>query len=147
MIFYNSFQNAEDFLRAAGFRDIEHNRYYETDMYENSLGTAVGRRNLSAYGRDYTLLAVVVRGGGYKQEWAGNLTIDDGGMHAGFRDARDEALRFVKKYIQDHGITGNLKIWTGGHSRGASVSNLIGGFFAGGGNCLFRRQCIDYAGG
>ncbi len=52
--------------------------------------------------------------------------------------ARDEILRFTKKYIEKNNIKGNLKIWATGYSRGAAISNMVGGFFAGGG--------IDYFG-
>ena len=47
--------------------------------------------------------------------------------------ARDEVLRFVKQYIETGSIEGNLKLWIAGRSRGAAVSNLLAGFFAGGG--------------
>jgi uncharacterized repeat protein (TIGR02543 family) len=54
-------------------------------------------------------------------------------MCQGFKDARDEVLRFVRNYVASHGITGNVKVWTTGHSRGGTIANLVGGFFAGGG--------------
>ena len=50
-------------------------------------------------------------------------------MHAGFKAARDEVLRYAAKYMKDHGITGDLKVWIAGHSRGAATSNSLGGFF------------------
>ncbi len=131
--------NINNLLTALGFEDVETNAWYQTETLENSAAVAVGHRTVHAAGKAYTLLAIIPRSACYKQEWAGNFTVGDGMMHEGFKAARDEDLRFVKQYIGDHGITGDLKVWITGHSRGAAVANLLGGFFAGGG--------IDYFGG
>ena len=132
-----SARNVTDFLTAAGFEDVETNRYYTLEKQENSMGAAVGRRTVTAFGHVYTLLAVIPRSAGYKQEWAGNFTVGDGDLHEGFKAARDEVLRFMKQYMDKHGVTGELKIWLAGHSRGGAVSNLLGGFLAGGGAAYF----------
>ena len=130
--------NVKEFLTNAGFEDVQTNKFYTVEMQENSMGVAVGHRTIKAFGKDYTLLAIAPRGAGYRQEWSGNLMIDSGGAHDGFRTARDEVLRYIKKYVQDNGITGNLKLWIAGYSRGAAVANMVGGFFASGG--------VDYLG-
>ena len=131
------YQNIEGFLDAMDFEDIEHNRYYEQEKVENSCGAAAGHRTIRAFGKTYTLIAVMPRSAGYKEEWAGDFTVDDGYMHGGFKDGRDECLRFLKQYIQKHGIRGDLKFWIAGQSRGAAISNLIAGFLAGGGIAYF----------
>ena len=126
-------RNISDFLTSAGFSDVETNKYCSLHKEENSLGAAIGRKIITAYGKTYTLLAIMPRSAGYKQEWAGDFTIDDESMHSGFHDARDELLRFMKQYISEHSITGNLKVWTAGHSRGGASAYLLAGFLAGGG--------------
>lgn len=125
--------NVKEMLKAMGFENIEDNRYYHREMMVNSSGVAVGSKTMSVGGKDYTLLAIVTRSSGYKQEWGGNFDVGSGDIHEGFKAARDENLRFVKRYIQKNNIKGNLKVWIPGYSRGAAVANLIGGFFAGGG--------------
>ena len=90
-------RNISDFLTSAGFSDVETNKYYSLHKEENSLGAAIGRKIITAYGKTYTLLAIMPRSAGYKQEWAGDFTIDDESMHSGFHDARDELLRFMKQ--------------------------------------------------
>lgn len=120
-------------LTAMGFADVEANGYYRADTLPNSMGVAVGQRAIVAEGETYTLLVVAPRSGGYKREWVGNTTVGTGDIHQGFKEARDEVLRFVKAYVQKHGIEGKLKLWVAGHSRGAAVSNLVAGFFAAGG--------------
>lgn len=115
-------------LGSMGFSDIATNEYYSRLMLPNSVGVAIGRKTVEAFGKTYTLLAIVPRGAGYKQEWAGDMITGGGSIHEGFLQARDEVLRFAKKYINDNGIEGDLKIWTMGHSRGAGVANLLGAF-------------------
>lgn len=125
--------NIIDFLTKMEFEDVETNTYYKTEKHENSAGVCVGHKNIIQSGDSYTLLAVVPRSAGYKQEWAGNFIIGDGDIHEGFKAARDEILRFVKKYINENGISGKIKVWISGYSRGAAISDMLGGFFAGGG--------------
>ncbi len=126
-------RNIEGFLSAMGFRNIKVNGYYNRNCMNNSIGAAAGSRKLDVKGRKYTLIALFPRSDGYKQEWCGNFTVGAGDLHQGFREARDELLRFLKKYIKDNGIKGDIKVWTAGHSRGAAVANMTGGFLAGGG--------------
>ena len=129
----NNAHNVIDFLTKMEFEDVETNKYYKTEKHENSMGVCVGHKNIIQDGNSYTLLAIVPRSAGYKQEWSGNFTIGDGDIHEGFKAARDEILRFVKYYINENGIEGNIKVWISGYSRGAAISDMLGGFFAGGG--------------
>lgn len=130
--------NIKNFLNEMKFNNIESNKYYNLEKKENSVGVIIGNKTIIQDGIEYTLLAIIPRSAGYKQEWAGNFTIGNGDLHEGFKMARDEILRFTKKYIEKNNIKGNLKVWTTGYSRGAAISNMVGGFFAGGG--------IDYFG-
>lgn len=125
--------NIKNFLTAMKFNSLESNKYYNTEKKENSVGVIIGHKTIVQNGKEYTLLAIIPRSAGYKQEWAGNFTIGDGSMHEGFKSARDEIIRFTKEYIEKNNIKGNLKVWTTGYSRGAAISNMVGGFFAGGG--------------
>ena len=125
--------NIADMLEKMKFNNIKTNTYYTTEKHENSMGVIVGQKNIIQDGKTYTLLAIIPRSAGYKQEWAGNFIIGDGDIHEGFKAARDEILRFVKKYIEENNINGDLKIWTAGYSRGAAVTDMVAGFFAGGG--------------
>ena len=133
----NNGENVVNLLAGMGFQDVETNRYYDLEKLEDSCAAAVGHREIKAFGETYTLIAIAPRSALYKQEWVGNFNVGKDDMHAGFKAARDEVLRFVKQYINEHGITGKLKVWTAGHSRGSAVASMIGGFFAGGGIAYF----------
>ena len=134
---YNA-HNVIDFLTKIGFEDVSTNKYYTLEKLDNSASVAVGHKKINVSGNDYTLLAIIPRSASYKQEWSGNFWVGSDGIHKGFKAGRDEILRYVKKYIKDNNIEGNLKVWITGHSRGAALSNMLGAFFAGGG--------IDYFG-
>lgn len=126
--------NAKNMLKEMGFENIMENAYCSTNPLTDSAACVVGMRTIKAFGKDYTLLAVIPRSAGYKQEWVGNFDVGTGDVHKGFKAARDEILRFTKNYIAENNITGDLKVWTCGHSRGAAVANMLGGFFAGAGD-------------
>ena len=119
-------------LEALGFSDIQLNAYYRQDvMLEDSIGCAVARKTVKdGGGNEYTLLAVCPRNAGYHYEWAGNFKLGTGGIHQGFLAARDEMLRFMKYYIETNDISGRVKVWCPGYSRGAAAANLLGGFLA-----------------
>ena len=129
----NNSYNIVNFLNSMEFEDVSTNKYYTLEKQINSGGVAVGHKTIIADNKEYTLLVIAPRSAGYKQEWAGNFIVGDGDIHEGFKAARDEMLRYVKQYINENKISGALKIWTAGHSRGSALANLIGGFFAGGG--------------
>lgn len=130
---YDTDRNVSGLFQAMGFKDVEANSYARANTLPSSIGAVVGRRSLAENDKTYTLLALAVRGVGYQREWVGNVSVGEGNIHQGFKDARDEVLRFVRSYVQEHEITGSLKVWVSGHGRGGAVANLVAGFFAGGG--------------
>jgi len=137
----------KEFLTAAHFQDVETNTYYTVRSEENSAAAAFGHKTIRDGDNEYALLAIVIRSSNYTQEWTGNFTISGeggatGNMHAGFKAARDEVLRYAAKYLKAHGISGDVKVWIAGHSRGAAISNALGGFFAGGGDAYFQAMGI-----
>lgn len=81
-----------------------------------------------------TVLAVVLRGGGYGAEWASNFNVVDGDYnadHYGFGQAADKVKAELDNYIQElkadenTGIKGELKIWICGYSRAAATANRV----------------------
>ena len=74
---------------------------------------------------DSTLVAVAVRSGGYGAEWASNLTLGLSGDHAGFDDASSKVYEYLADYVNSRNITGKVKFWITGFSRGGATANLI----------------------
>ena len=132
---------AEKFARLLedfGFEDIALNDYYSTNtMLRDSIGCIMGRKTIRDGSGSHTLLAVFFRNAGYRDEWYGDFNIGASGIHADFLAARDETLRFMKQYVETHKVSGDVKVWAAGYSRGAATANLLGGFLA-------EEKTIDY---
>ncbi len=74
---------------------------------------------------DSTLVAVAVRSGGYGAEWASNLTLGSKGDHFGFNDASNKVYEYLADYVNSRNITGKVKFWITGFSRGGATANIL----------------------
>lgn len=123
--------NIRKFLEDNGFAEFMVNDAYNREATDDSVCVACAHKKLKVGSEEYTLLAVVPRGGTYDSEWNQNFifssSADDRGDHAGYRVCSDEIERFVGDYVSDCGLQGKLKIWTAGYSRGAGIVNIFAG--------------------
>lgn len=126
-------KNAETLFNELGFIGFDHNY---TDAKEDgitgkptkdSIGAVAANKKISFDDGDYTLIAIAVRGGGYEREWAGNFKIGEDGAHQGFSEASDKVISFLENYVDEQGISGNIKIWITGYSRAAATANMTAG--------------------
>ena len=117
-------KNLELFLTDAGFEEIRKDDYSkDTSMYTVSTGIAC--RRMEAEGQEpFTLVAVGICGGNYKNEWQSNMTPGNGDVHEGFRAASQLVVDRLAGYLATHGIQGKVKVWITGFSRAAAVANL-----------------------
>lgn len=96
---------------------------------EDSVGYAIGSKKFREPGEDEdtTLVAVVVRSGGYRYEWSSNFKVGIGATHQGFAEAEDHVYNALMKHFIDNKIeqSSNVKIWISGYSRGAATANLL----------------------
>ena len=124
----NKSKNAKELLTKIGFRNFEQNDEYKKKPTTDSIGAVIANKKLiSDDGQGYTLIALAIRGGGYESEWASNFTIGTTEMHAGFLNAKRQVLDFLRNYIKENNITGNIKLWIVGYSRAAATANLLAG--------------------
>lgn len=151
-------RNVREFLSACGFTGIEC-----TDLDKrptnDSIGYTLASKEITVWNADteknetYTLVAVGVRGAGYGQEWASNVTIGNpetgkipaNGRHYGFDWSAQKVCSAIETYLGDHSITGNVKYWVTGFSRAAAVANLVSGYLTDGGN-QYKTQPRDVYG-
>lgn len=120
------FESTENCLSGCGFSAITPNEDCLGPKRADTIGAVYGKKALT----DCTLLAVSIRGISYEVEWASNFTVGktgNGNDHEGFRKAADHVLEGLSDYIQTEGITGNIKLWVTGFSRGAATANLLSG--------------------
>lgn len=122
--FSNSDINAKSLFKTLGFNNYKVNKYGNAKPTNSSFGVYAASKIIN----DYTLIAITVRGAGYLAEWASNFTIGKNEDFAqGFFDASEIYLEFLKDYIKEFNIKGNIKLWTSGYSRGGAAVNVACG--------------------
>lgn len=126
-------KNAEELFTEIGFEDFDHN-YTDFENFgivgkptKDSIGVVAGNKQITVDEKDYTLIALAVRGGGYESEWASNLKMGASGHHTGFSEARDQVITFLQDYIAENEIEGDIKLWITGYSRAAATANMVAG--------------------
>ena len=113
-----------------GYKHFSSNEWYSKEPEEDSIAVCAANKKLrDENGTPYTIIAVAVRGGGYGKEWISNFTVGESGQAKGFFDAKEQVLTFLNNYIADshNEISGTVKLWITGFSRGAAISNLVAG--------------------
>ena len=120
--------NLIDFFDQIGFKDFEANKDFTERPGRNTFGVGIANKVIYIDGEKYTVIGIGLRGCGYYAEWAGDLNVGLEGEHTGFAICRDTALAFLKDYLAKHTeITGRVKLWCTGYSRGAAGTNMLGG--------------------
>ncbi len=128
----NKSQNAQELLKNMGFdsAEIKVSEEFKVKPSTDSIGAIAGIKPIRAKNKDYTLIALAIRGSGYEQEWASNFTIGTSGQHAGFAKAKNDVINFLQEYITEEkekgNIPGDVKFWVTGFSRAAATANLVG---------------------
>lgn len=125
----NKSSNAKDLLLKLGVdeENIAVNEGYTIKPTTDSIGVIAGNMPITLSDGDYTLVAIAVRGAGYGQEWASNFTLGLENQHRGFSEGKEQVLQFLKTYFEAQNISGAVKLWITGYSRGAAVANLVAG--------------------
>ena len=119
-------KNAKKALGELGFGDIQENDGYKQKTTADSIGVLAASKKIKSNNEEYTLIPVVIRGGGYENEWGGNAKVGKSGDHEGFNTAATKAKAFVDDYIKDKKIQGKVKLWIVGYSRGGATASLLG---------------------
>ena len=93
---------------------------------QNSIAYVIASKNIPQ--SNTSIVAVSIRGGGYKSEWAGNFNVGKTGTdHNGFRIAANKVLNGLSDFLKSDSVNlcGNVKFWVTGYSRSAAVANLV----------------------
>lgn len=112
-----------------GYGDAKY-RYYDIDVGKagDFVGWSTARKTITLNGRRTTIVALILRGGGYGGEWASNVHTGSTSAHYGFTTPVAAVFASLKAYlaqIAQEGDPGELKLWIGGYSRGAIIANLL----------------------
>ena len=128
--------NIRRFMGDIGCENIYTNRYYRIRPERDSIGVAIGRRQLkngngTASGR--MLVVIAIRGGNYELEWVSNATLGTGtkynGEAEGFASAAEKVTKEIDAYIKQNGLSedvrdGQVDFWISGYSRAGATTNL-----------------------
>lgn len=120
--------NLADFFEQIGFGGFEANPDFTARPGRNTFGVGIANKQITVGGESCTVIGIGLRGCGYYAEWAGDLNVGLSGDHTGFAICRDTALAFLRQYLLNHPeISGRIKVWCTGYSRGAAGANMLGG--------------------
>lgn len=109
-----------------GFKNVAPYNY-DDSLNDNSDKVAYSFATKELYDGS-TIVAAVVRGGGYGAEWRSNLHVGSGSKHAGFSIPAQEVYNNLDIYLSANNLDReNTKIWITGYSRGAAVANIVAG--------------------
>jgi len=148
-------KNIKAFLTTCGFTNIEPSATMRIRPTNDSIAYTIASKPITVWdeasgtNKRFTLVAVGVRGAGYGQEWASNVTIGTAGnganvvRHRGFDESAQTVCEAVRDYLSAHGITENVKYWVTGFSRSAAVANLTAGYLSDDPNAYHTRGRTD----
>lgn len=116
--------NILNLMSQCGFANDDCYRSYRFNEVpsESSIACAIGRKSILVDDQEVTLIAVAVRSGGYEDEWASNFRLGSSGDHEGFDWGAEQVKTYIRDYIVENKISGDVKIWITGFSRGAAVA-------------------------
>ena len=117
---YSQDIRVRNYLTDAGFDDLLAEGYDEATG-EHTVSTMIASKRLDGF----TLIAAVPCGGGYEDEWLSNFNVGTVNRHEGFQEAAQIVEERLTNYIKDHEITGDIRLWMAGYSRGAAIANLV----------------------
>lgn len=119
-------KNVYDLLTKLEFDDINIDSY-EGKPTRAAVGYAIGHKKILVNDKEYTLIALALRGANYEVEWADNLSVLSTTEHQGFKTRANEVKDALLSYIKEYAAGTDLKLWVTGYGRGAAISNQLAG--------------------
>ena len=123
----DDYQNKSQYLKELwekeGFHNLYFNDYFYVKPETDSIAFGIASKSI----KDFTLIAIAVRGGFYEAEWTSNFTLGESGNSKGFDEASDKVVAGFDQYVTSNNINGHVKIWISGFSRAAITSNMTAG--------------------
>ena len=117
-------KNIVELLQKLGFSNIKTYNYDKSlNDKTDKVAFALAEKKIKSGKGDCRLVAVVIRGGVYGNEWVSNFNLGNGETHKGFLISAKEVTNELSKYLGDK--TENTKLWICGFSRGGAVANIV----------------------
>lgn len=109
-----------DYFEQTGFTNVDASAY-ETLPGTDTIANCIASKKIDRF----TLIAVGVCGGNYEKEWASNFKVGDEERSVGFNEAAQTVNERIRQYIKDNNLTGELRLWVTGQSRGGATANIV----------------------
>ena len=124
----NRRENIEEAYNTLHFTGAEYHNYEKSlSDYSAKVAYSFAKKEIVINGKKTTVVAVVVRGGGYGAEWSSNFKVESKGLssesHFDWTIAKSEVFSNLFQYLSN--VDGDYKVWITGFSRGAAVANLL----------------------
>ena len=117
--------NARQFLEDSGFSDIVTYDYDKPDG-RYTIANTISHKTITDENGPFELIAIGIDGHGYTNEWESNFDIGTDTVHEGFADSCQKVYEHFLAYVEDHHLSGRMKVWITGFSRAAAISNVLG---------------------
>ena len=125
--YLNQSKDVKAFFEKIQFEDFTINEDFKIIPTMNTLGLCGAKRTY----QDFTVVAIAPRSCAYRNEWGNNATLGLGDasdyMHEGWYFNALKMIDFTKEYVSNENITGKIKLWFAGYSRGGAIANLAAG--------------------
>lgn len=112
-----------DYLGQAGFGNVVSHQFDQVPSAD-TIATCIASKPMQDAEGEFLLVAAAVSGGGYEDEWLSNFSFGDESVHEGFFSAAFDVFQRVFDYVDQYAGEGRFKLWMGGYSRAAAVSNM-----------------------
>ncbi|MBQ2891256.1 MAG: lipase family protein [Clostridia bacterium] len=117
-------KNIVELCQKLGFSNIKTYNYDKSlNDKTDKVAFTFAEKNINIDKEDYLLVAVVIRGGVYGNEWVSNFNLGDGETHKGFLASAKEVTTELSEYLDDK--PEKTKLWICGFSRGGAVANIV----------------------
>lgn len=122
--------NIIDTYNTLGFAGAEFYNYDKTlNASDDKTAYSFSYKNVKTDKKTFTIIPVVIRGGGYGAEWVSNFNLGNDVCHQGFLNAANEIVSSLSNYtneLKKEGLLkGDIKYWVTGYSRGAAVADIV----------------------
>ncbi len=108
-----------------GFTKISLNKDYTHETTSDSCAYGCASKNITVNGKKYTLISMCINGCRLFKEWEGAVNLGTSGDAAIIREKAEDAESYLKKYIRDYSISGDVKLWITGYGAGACKVDLL----------------------
>lgn len=122
----NKSKNIKNLWTDCGFTKISINDDFKKEPTATSTAFGCASKKITADGKDYTLISVAVSGTRSTHEWGGAFYFGESGPYLAGRYVADRIIAYLKNYIKNNKIKGNVKIWLSGFGVAGSAVNLVG---------------------